>query len=83
MKKNTHKGVDLAYCLFESESTIQGHVLFGKASTHSSQYDLLEKVMDSGNTEQFRLCPFCNKGFSENGNFREKHKSVKMIPTGK
>ena len=62
--------------MFESElrSSIQAHVLYCQVGGDVTQkYDLIEKVMNSSNTEQLRLCPFCNKGFSANTNFREKH----------
>ena len=63
-------------CVFESElrSSIQAHVLYCQVGGDVTQkYDLIEKVMNWSNTEQLRLCPFCNKGFSANTNFREKH----------
>ena len=65
-------------CVFESESrsSIQAHILFCQVGGDITQkYDLIEKVMNSSNTEQLRLCPFCNKGFSANTNYRDKHVS--------
>ena len=62
-------------CLFETESrtSIEGHVRFCNFQCEPSDFDLIERVMNSSNAEQLRLCPFCNKGFSPESNFREKH----------
>ena len=62
-------------CLFETESrtSIEAHVSVCKFQYELEDFDLIERVMNSSNTEQIRLCPFCNKGFSPESNFREKH----------
>ena len=77
LQKKSYKGrFRCRKCVFESElrSSIQAHVLYCQVGGDVTQkYDLIEKVMNSSNTEQLRLCPFCNKGFSANTNFREKH----------
>ena len=61
-------------CAYETESRkdIKKHVnLCGIIKTKS--LDLVERVMNTKNTNLIDLCPLCGKGFSPHNNYKDKH----------